>query len=295
MRRSGKRNVAVVSNRVSRHEGMPTSDEICEDCGGTGSEPNAPHTRCDCEKCGKQRFGTAGPEGVKTEPGDTFVIPAGFLTMSLDPTQSNGRLMRPGMTWLVREGFFANASEDADGVGLSLDAYEEQADKILKVSEVLKGIDLDSEGGVEEAIDRIGKDETVPEFWALRLGVLASLCRHHLADEEPEQAVWAMQRAALSNSMLYFVTSLEALAWRGYRTFGIAELEAALKLWEQSSGQEAEEFWQSALSELASCCRNCSRRLRLSLRSSHMSVARKSITREGVSPIFLSRTLLRSL
>jgi len=49
--------------------------------------------------------------------------------------------------------------------------------------------------------------------------------------------------------MLYFVTSLEELAWRGYRTFGIAELEAALKLWEQSSGQEAEEFWQSALSE----------------------------------------------
>jgi len=105
MRRSGKRNVAVVSKRVSRHEGMPTSDEICEDCGALVAEPNAPHTRRDCEKCGKQRFGTAGPEGVKTEPGDTFVIPAGFLTMSLDPTQSNGRLMRPGMTCLVREGF----------------------------------------------------------------------------------------------------------------------------------------------------------------------------------------------
>lgn len=52
MRRGGKRNAAVVSNRVSRHEGMPISDEICEDCGALVAEPNAPHTRRDCEKCG---------------------------------------------------------------------------------------------------------------------------------------------------------------------------------------------------------------------------------------------------
>jgi hypothetical protein len=170
MRRSGKRNAAVVSNRVSGHEGIPISDEICEDCGALVAEPNAPHTRRDCEKCGKQRFGTAGPEGVKTEPGDTFVIPAGFLTMSLDPTQSNGRLMRPGMTWLVREGFFANASEDADSVGSSLDAYEEQADRILKVSEVLKDIDLDSEEVSRKQSTASARMRPFPSFGPFDLG-----------------------------------------------------------------------------------------------------------------------------
>ncbi len=104
-----------------------------------------------------------------------------------------------------------------------------------------------------------------------------------------------MQRAALSNSMLYFVTSLEELAWRGYRTFGIAELEAALKLWEQSSGQEDEEFWQSALSEHSFVLSQLFSAPAIVIEEQPYVGGKEIDTREGVSPIFLFRTPLRSL
>ncbi len=221
---------------------------LCDDCGALLSQPSGPHTKRNCEQCGKERFGAPGPDGLKTEAGDTVVIPKGSLSVSLDPTQATGRLFRPGITWLVRQQFFANAAESVDDISANLTAYMEMATKALEASELLADLDLDSQEGMDEAIDRV-KDDRTPEFWALRLGIFAGMCEHNLADGESAEAVVAMQKAVLSRCMLIFVRSIEELVWRGYRTFGVRELEAAIDLWENSSQDESEQFWQSTLSE----------------------------------------------
>jgi hypothetical protein len=176
------------------------------------------------------------------------VIPGGRLSFSLDPTQSTGRLYRPGLTWLVNQQFFANSAQDIKDLPDSLQAYVDMADHALESSEMLADLDLDSEDGMSAAIDRV-KDDRMPEFWALRLGIRAEMCKRHLADGETAEAVVTMQQAAIARCMLIFVRSIEELVWRGYRTFGVHELEAAVDLWENSSRDEPEDFWQQALSE----------------------------------------------
>lgn len=234
---------------MNEQANTPSPEEVrCDDCGALLSQPSGPHTKRNCEQCGKERFGVPGPDGLKTEAGDTVVIPKGSISMSLDPTQATGRLFRPGITWLVRQQFFANAAESADDVAANLAAYMEMATKALEASELLADLDLDSQEGIDEAIDRV-KDDRTPEFWALRLGIFAGMCEHNLADGESAEAVVAMQKAVLSRCMLIFVRSIEELVWRGYRTFGVRELEAAIDLWENSSQDESEQFWQSSLSE----------------------------------------------
>lgn len=233
---------------VTDQANTPAPDATCDKCGALQSQPNGPHTKRKCEECGKERFGVPGPDGLKTEKGDTVVIPAGHLSMSLDPTQTTGRLFRPGITWLVNQQFFANSAQNVEDIPDCLQAYVDMADHALESSEMLADLNLDSEEGINAAIDR-AEDTRTPEFWALRLGIRAERCKRNLADGEAAEAVVAMQQAAIARCMLIFVRSIEELVWRGYRTFGVSELEAAIDLWEKSSGDEPESFWQQILSE----------------------------------------------
>ncbi len=149
---------------------------------------------------------------------------------------------------MVHQQLFAGAAENVDDLPGTLQAYIEMADELVESSELFADLDLDSGEGIDKALDR-AEDNRTPEFWALRLGIFAELCRRRLADGESEEALIAMQRAVLARCMLVFVTSLEELVWRGYRTFGVQELEAAIALWEAASRDESEAFWQEALSE----------------------------------------------
>ena len=46
----------------------------------------------------------------KLREGDSFVIPAGSLTLSLDLAQSSGRFFRPGITWFLKQLYFQGSS-----------------------------------------------------------------------------------------------------------------------------------------------------------------------------------------
>jgi hypothetical protein len=149
---------------------------------------------------------------------------------------------------LVNRQFFADSAQNVEEIPGGLQAYVDMADHALESSEMLADLDLDSEEGINRAIDR-AQDIRTPEFWALRLGIRAEMCKRNLADGEAAEAVVAMQQAAIARCMLIFVRSIEELVWRGYRTFGVGELEAAIALWENSSHEEPENFWQKTLSE----------------------------------------------
>src|SRR4051794_19185897 len=82
---------------------------FCDKCGRSLVELNVPHVKRKCQECGKTIHLVEpgeGGEGIKVEAGDQFVIPAGFIRMSLDPAASSGRLSRPGVTWLTERFFF---------------------------------------------------------------------------------------------------------------------------------------------------------------------------------------------
>ena len=153
------------------------------------------------------------------------------------------------MTWFVQTMFMGDRAETPEDLPATLDAYKKTADDVLEASELLADLDLEDKADGERAFERLQDQTQKPEFWAVRLGVFAGEAKRALEEGEAAQAAWAMQDAALRRCMLLFVRRLEELVWRGYRTFGIEELRAAIKAWTEAPAKTDEAFWWATLAE----------------------------------------------
>src|SRR5438874_510270 len=78
---------------------------FCDQCGRSLLPLDIPHVARACAECGKKVYLVEPGEegGIQIRPGDEFTIPAGWLTMSLDPAKARGRFFRHGVTWYVTQ------------------------------------------------------------------------------------------------------------------------------------------------------------------------------------------------
>jgi hypothetical protein len=226
-----------------------SAEDLCADCGASLVAPDAPHAKGTCAKCGRERFTGPGPDGVQVQQGDTFVLPEGFLKISFDPRKGNGQFTRHGIAWFARHLFGERMPESADAVEASLDGYIEAAEAALEASSLLADLDLDTEDGMAVALERAGEDGQSPEFWAMRIGAFGARAKKAIAAGDVSEATWASHQVGLCWCIFQFIEHMADLMWRGYRSFGLDELEAAVAFWDGADKGESEEFWQAALSK----------------------------------------------
>src|SRR5438093_8417430 len=106
------------------------SARFCEQCGRRLRPLEVPHVERPCSECGRSVYLVEPDEagGIRVRQGDKFTVPAGWLTMSLDPARSRGRFFRHGVTWYVTQLFTADLPRDPKAVDAFLEQCYKQAD-----------------------------------------------------------------------------------------------------------------------------------------------------------------------
>ncbi len=155
--------------------------------------------------------------GIRVRKGDTFTVPAGWLTMSLDPAKSRGRFFRHGVAWFVRQLLTADIPADASGLDQMLEKYKREASDVLEASPKLSHLDLESEADSEKAFEIVKAESDSTEWWAMWMGAMVADVRERLDRNETPDAVLSACRLQTSRSMLIFKQSLEEHVWTGYR------------------------------------------------------------------------------
>ncbi|GAB3880731.1 hypothetical protein GCM10027612_08760 [Microbispora bryophytorum subsp. camponoti] len=221
----------------------------CAVCNQLIEAPSQPHAKGSCNNCGRDFYRLAGPNGLEAKQGEQIVFPAGTLSLSLDPNEGNGRLLRPGFTWLIQHLVTESAPNKPTDVRSALEKYNSLASHILKASSMLSDFNLETEEGAEAAIERLGMQQHLVEWWAMAMGTFAALTEEHLNSGKTEEAVWAMSQTEVCRSVLFFMRSIEPLAWRGYNSAGLETLEKVLKIWQDERSNKSENFWQETLTD----------------------------------------------
>ncbi len=206
-----------------------------------------PHVKRECEECGEiVRVAEPGEggRGIVIKEGDQFVIPAGFIRMSLDPSRATGRFFRPGINWFVRTLYFEGMPDTAEGLDSLLQQYEDQADAVLQNSPLLKDFDFEDPEDGEKVFEFLKEKDDTPEWWAFVLGSHVHLVRDYIEAGDARKAAHAMGVLANARAMLIFLENLEETVWRGYT---LGNLRRVLEIWEANKDNADEEFWQTAL------------------------------------------------
>ena len=76
----------------------------CDQCKDLHEVTDRPHVVRPCPGCGRDLHIAEpgeGGKGIRVAKGDKFVIPHGFIQLSLDPRKARGRLYRPGILFIA--------------------------------------------------------------------------------------------------------------------------------------------------------------------------------------------------
>lgn len=148
--------------------------------------------------------------------------------------------------------FFAGLAEEPEKLQQTLDDYIEEGEQCLRESELLGNVEFDGDWDVDGVIEQLGQESYRPEFWAVRLIAFSLMAKGACDRKEVAEAAWTAHRAGLVHCMfIYLNSSMDDLLWRGYRTFGLADLEAAVDFWESAEKGKSEPFWQEALKKFS--------------------------------------------
>lgn len=194
--------------------------KFCDQCGLSLLPLPVPHVARPCADCGKSVFVAEpgeGGKGIKIRKGDKFTIPAGWLTMSLDPAKSTGRFFRRGLNWVVAHFIAGELPTSSEDVEAYLERLKANGDAILEGSQRLAHLDLEDESDSEKAIDLLQGDKDTVEWWALVMGTLASGLLDDLRQGASPALVPHTVRMQAAHSMLVFKQSLEEHVWTGYK------------------------------------------------------------------------------
>jgi hypothetical protein len=205
---------------VASAENEQRPARFCPQCGLSLVPLDVPHVARPCSACGKTVHLVERAEdgkGIKIRAGDEFTIPAGWITMSLDPSKATGRFFRGGVGWFVQRLLIGDIPRDPGDLDELLTRYEREADEILRASPKLSHLDPDNEEHGAEAFEILEKDQTSIEWWAMVLGGMEGHVRDCLKAGESEAAVLSACRMQAAHSMLVFKRHLEEHVWTGYR------------------------------------------------------------------------------
>jgi hypothetical protein len=198
-------------------ENLP--ERFCSHCGLSLIPLDRPHVARSCATCEKTVHVVEpgeGGKGIRVQAGDSFIIPAGSIKLSLDPA-AGGRLFRHGVAFLAKQFIYSSAPNKAEDLARLLDSYAKDADAILKASEHLKDLDLDSEDGSNRALEILQEKKETRDWYALLLGSFARLAQDSLESGDARQAAWATYHATAAHSMTVILErTFEQTLWRGY-------------------------------------------------------------------------------
>lgn len=226
--------------------------QTCDTCGMSLEPLSNIHTERHCRQCGRMTY-VAEPgqngQGIQVRAGDRVVIPPGAIKLSLDRMKSTGWFTRAGLAWFATMLFHAGAPESSDDISSLLDNYLAECNSVLRHSEALSDLDLDTEAGARAAVERVNMSDHLRgsiEHWALALGSALAEVVESLDSGNAERAAWGMNRATNAHAMLVFKRELELPLWHGYLTEGLRE---TLQIWQANQNNANEEFWQRTLGE----------------------------------------------
>lgn len=195
--------------------------KFCDQCGLSLIPLSTPHVGRECTDCGKTAYfvnpGEDG-KGIKVEKGDTFTIPAGWLTMSLDPAKSKGRFSRHGLNWFVESILKSVLPASPAEVKAFLDRVDKQVDEILASSKALPGIDPNSQEDMARVFEQFNNNQDTVEWHALLLAAFRHQTLEKLEDEEAskEEVAFLLAYAMTEYAMVVYKRDLESHVWSGY-------------------------------------------------------------------------------
>lgn len=201
--------------------------KFCDQCGKSIVALDVIHVERPCAECGATTFIPSNNEtgGLKVLKGDRLAIPKGPISFSLDPAKSTGKMLRPGVSWLVKQRFLGHATgaqkiaaaeTTLEDVTAFLDAYEQEADAILRSSTMLEYLDLDDPEHAEVALEHLQEEQDSPEWWAWMLGTTVEMVREAVSSQDLARALCALNALGGVRGMFIFSRDLEAHVWQGY-------------------------------------------------------------------------------
>jgi hypothetical protein len=187
-----------------------SASDLCVMCGRLVGQPTVPHTREDCEICGHPVFTLPGEEGLAVNAGQSVVIPAGALQMSLDTESSSGQFTYEGISWFVRELVGNSAADSPDQMPYSLKLTKENADAVLKGSSLLAEFDLDSDDDAPAILQCLKEHEGTVAWFALLKASFAAIAEEGIEEGDSRKAAWGAQQSMLAHAALVFERDLKA-------------------------------------------------------------------------------------
>jgi hypothetical protein len=206
---------------------------FCQDCGRSLIPLRVPHVSRPCDECGKSAY-FANPDsdgtGIQVQQGDTFTIPEGWLTLSLDPSRSRGTFTRSGIDWFVESMIFGEMPSEPAKVVDFLTDLSKKADDALSNSTRMPGLDVDSESDMKRAFQVFSQETDTVEWRAIMIEVFSQRSLKLLHDgSSKEELAQAVAKTVAAYAMLVYKQSLESHVWAGYeQTLLVYNIAAAV-------------------------------------------------------------------
>jgi hypothetical protein len=194
---------------------------FCQQCGQSLVLLAVPHVSRQCATCDQTVYlANQAPDnkGILVEKGDTFTIPPGWITISLDPSKSRGVLTRSGVNWFVEFLISSRLPADPSKVEGFLQDLDKEADEAIRNSSRMPGVSPESEADMHRFFEAFKDDRDTIEWRAIMLTVLAQRSLRMLSDDScgKEELAFEIARALAAHVMLVYKQALESHIWAGY-------------------------------------------------------------------------------
>lgn len=211
--------------------------------------PDVPHVKRQCPHCGREMCivepGEHG-KGINIRPGDKFVIPAGWIKLSMDPLATSAVLTRPGLDMMAANFFLEGllqTGQSYEGVAAEV---EHQMDQIVNESPHVKPLDVNNPEHTEQIAKALQERKETAEFWAFLAGMFFAQARLARSKNDAMEASWAVACAERCRMMVVYKQQLESAVWMGHSA---KRLVAVLDVWNAHQTNTNEEFWQQTFNE----------------------------------------------
>ena len=223
----------------------------CPKCSGVVERSDIPHMIRKCPECGREmhvaEFDKDG-KGMEILEGDRFVVPSGWLTLSLNPILSRAHLFRPGIDMIVKS-LFIDGLVEKDGQYMEVaKELEHRLDQIVNAFPPLSGFDINDPADGTKIWEIMQAHGETPEFWAFLTGQFLAMARAAIQAGDAAGAAWATGCAERFRAVMLFKRELEEPVWMGQSVRRILDI---LRLWDANRNNSDEEFWQRTFKENA--------------------------------------------
>lgn len=194
------------------------TERFCPQCGKSTIPLPVPHLSADCGQCGRTvhfiRPGDNG-EGIKAEAGERFTIPAGWMTLSLEP-KPNGKLFRPGLVFLLNQLFVGKTPTEAT-IQQFIEELEKGFDAYVETTDAAKGLDLSTEHGAAELTKLLEQDKQSRDWYMFVASMFCGGMKWSIENSNAQRAAWAgYMMGTFRGLSIVSEPVFEQTLWRGY-------------------------------------------------------------------------------